>query len=455
MLGRLTPGCEGTRAVFPRCNLGCRPCYHSEDANRVRVDGLHTVTEIARQMAQLQSSRGPTAHCQLIGGEVSLLPPDDHALALEIMRHFGRVPMSFTHGDFDEDYLRRLTLHPDGRPRFDRIDFAAHFDMGMRGRRGIPTGATHESQLTPFRQRFVDMFVKLRKETGMQFYLAHNMTVQRDNLPSLSAAVREMLPMGFRLLSFQPAALQGASKRRVDNLRDDGDDGGDSVWKEIELGVGIRLPYGLFQMGDPRCNRVSHCAVVGVRSGRRQDIVPKVFPLFDDHCPQDVRARDLVMQHFGNIALPPQLLFVKLVRVLLTRPFLLPAALRWIARVVGRAGGVRKILLYGIQTLTIVMHRFMDADDVSVAWQFMESGVSSDDDQVQQSGPRIQETMERLAACSYAMARPEEQRVVPACVQHSVYDPVENKLLASELPLNEPSRSASEANIEVLKSGPE
>ena len=39
LLGRRTTGCEGTHGVFPRCNFGCRPCYHSSDANRVRVDG--------------------------------------------------------------------------------------------------------------------------------------------------------------------------------------------------------------------------------------------------------------------------------------------------------------------------------------------------------------------------------------------------------------------------------
>jgi hypothetical protein len=28
-LGRQGVGCEGTHGVFPRCNLSCRPCYHS------------------------------------------------------------------------------------------------------------------------------------------------------------------------------------------------------------------------------------------------------------------------------------------------------------------------------------------------------------------------------------------------------------------------------------------
>ncbi len=37
LLGRHAVGCEGTHGVFPRCNLTCTPCYHSVDANRVRV----------------------------------------------------------------------------------------------------------------------------------------------------------------------------------------------------------------------------------------------------------------------------------------------------------------------------------------------------------------------------------------------------------------------------------
>ena len=134
-LGRHAVGCEGTHGVFPKCNLACTPCYHSRDANQVRVDGRHTLAQVEAQMALLREHRGPRAHAQLIGGEVSLLPPDDHAAALAIMRAHGREPMSFTHGDFDYDYLVKLVLGPDGRRRLRRVSFAAHFDSLMFGRR--------------------------------------------------------------------------------------------------------------------------------------------------------------------------------------------------------------------------------------------------------------------------------------------------------------------------------
>ena len=150
VLGRHAVGCEGTHGVFPKCNLACTPCYHSRDANQVRVDGPHTLAQVRAQLGLLRQARGPRAHAQLIGGEVSLLAPDDHAAALQIMREHGREPMSFTHGDFGYDYLQRLALGPDGRPRLRRISFAAHFDSLMFGRRGIPR-PPDEASLNPYR----------------------------------------------------------------------------------------------------------------------------------------------------------------------------------------------------------------------------------------------------------------------------------------------------------------
>jgi len=149
-LGRNAVGCEGTHGVFPRCNLTCTPCYHSKDANKVRVDGVHTLGQVEAQMRLLEERRGPRAHAQLIGGEVSLLDPEDHAATLLAMRAHGREPMSMTHGDFDWDYLRDLALDAEGRPRFARLSFAAHFDSLMRGRRGVPR-PRNEAELNPYR----------------------------------------------------------------------------------------------------------------------------------------------------------------------------------------------------------------------------------------------------------------------------------------------------------------
>ncbi|PZS06965.1 MAG: radical SAM domain-containing protein, partial [Chloroflexi bacterium] len=183
-LGRAGIGCEGTHGVFPRCNFACKPCYHSREANRVRVDGPHTVARVAEQMAFFHEIRAPHAHAQLIGGEVSLLDADDHAEALLIMRRYGREPMSFTHGDFDYGYLKRIALGRDGRRRFGRLSFAVHIDTTMAGRRGIRR-TNSEQSLDPYRRAFAGMFRRLRKEHGVRYFLAHNMTVTPGNVDQI------------------------------------------------------------------------------------------------------------------------------------------------------------------------------------------------------------------------------------------------------------------------------
>jgi hypothetical protein len=423
VLGRFGVGCEGTHGVFPACDLACTPCYHSRDANRVRVDGAHTRAQVEAQLATLRRLRGPRAHAQLIGGEVTLLPPDDHAEALLIMRRHGREPMSMTHGDVDDGYLDRLVLGPDGRRRLDRVSFAAHFDKMMFGRRGIPR-PPDEASLHPYRRRFVERFARLRREHGVLSFLAHNMTVTPANVGEVADVVREVTRMTsgrvhWGMLSFQPAAFVGDDRRWHEEYRA-GDVSADAVWAQIERGAGTRLDYRVFENGDVRCNRTAYGFYVG----------PRWHPVLDGDDPRDVRVRDEVFRRFSGVgfaATPRPLLAVKLARLVARHPRVVAVALGWAARAVRRVG-LRPLLRHGARPVTFVMHRFMDAADVAPAWELTQQGILSDD-------PRLRETQERLAACHYAMAHPETGTLVPACVQHSVLDPTENAELAVLLPL--------------------
>ena len=255
VLGRHAVGCEGTHGVFPQCNLACTPCYHSRDANHVRVDGPHTLAQVRAQMALLRDQRGPRAHAQLIGGEVTLLAPDDHAEALAIMRAHGREPMSFTHGDLDYDYLVRLVLGPDGRRRLRRVSFAAHFDSLMFGRRGIPR-PPDEASLNPYRERFTQMFERLRREHGVRYFLAHNMTVTPANLGQVADVVRDCRGMGYGMFSFQPAAFIGDERRWHEPYRDVT---GDQVWRRSSAGSVPRWTT--------TCSSTGMCAATGSRTG--------------------------------------------------------------------------------------------------------------------------------------------------------------------------------------------
>ena len=415
LLGRRTAGCEGTHGVFPRCNLACTPCYHAKEAQQVRTDGPHTLAEVDRQMAYLRATRGTGQHAQLIGGEVTLLGPQAHADALEVMERHGRKPMSMTHGDFDEEYLRALALTPEGRPRFRRLRFAAHFDSLMLGRRGMPR-PRREADLDPHRRRFVAMFQRLEAQHGAAFDLAHNMTVTPANLGQVADVVRSCTTMRFGMLSFQPAAHVGNARRWKEDYRAVGID---DVWREIERGIGARLPWAHLQMGDPRCNRSAY----GILAGGHWT------PLLDDRDPRDLRVRDRFLDVFGGMDFerPAVPLAIALARVAGRRPALARVGAGWLARFVRRAGPVR-LLTGRPRALTFVVHAFMDAGVVRPAWESMERGETATD-------PEIRAAQERLQACSYAMAHPDDGRLVPACVQHSVLDPQENLALRRILPV--------------------
>ena len=419
-LGRMAVGCEGTHGVFPRCNFTCTPCYHSADANKVRIDGNHTVTEVEKQMSYLASIRGPHAHGQLIGGEVTLLNPEDHAAALTVMRRYGREPMSFTHGDMDYSYLEHLALKPNGKRRFKRLSFAGHFDTTMRGRRGLRRPQT-EAELNTYRQAFCDMFRRLRMEHGIRYFLAHNMTIIPTNVEEIPQVIRDCHSMGFNLFSFQPAAYVGDKRRwREDYSTLDPD----LVWAKIEEGAGARLPYRVFQTGDERCNR----SAFGYYLNERW------FPVLDDEDPKDLATRDAFLTYLGGIhwGAQPALLAIRLIRMLARHPELAAIAGSWLARRVRHSGGTISVLKSFARgkfvPMTFVMHRFMHAENVKQAWELTQRGETSDDSV-------ILETQQRLAACFYDMAHPETGQIVPACVQHCVLDPAENMALAELLPL--------------------
>jgi len=305
-LGRRTVGCEGTHGVFPRCDLACTPCYHSRDANRVRVDGEHTVEQVGRQMRFMRAQRGPGQNAQLIGGEGPLLSPDEHADTLLVMRAHGRKPMSMSHGDFDYDYLRALVLGADGSPRLPFVSFAGHFDSLMLGRRGIKR-ASSERSLNPYRERFCQMFQRLERETGVKHYLAHNMTVTPANVGQVADVVRDCKDMGFRMFSFQPAAYIGNPSRWKGG--EYGDVSADAVWAEVERGIGARLPYRAFQFGDTRCNRTAYGALVGSPS--------RWVPFLDDRSAVDMDIRDEFFRTFGGMDFEAPLVVPRLLRAVL------------------------------------------------------------------------------------------------------------------------------------------
>ena len=415
MLGRKFTGCEATHGVFPKCNFACKPCYHSADANKVRVDGPHTLGEVSKQMKYLRRKRGWGTFTQLIGGEVSLLEPKDHAESLRIMRAEGRIPMSFTHGDFDYDYLRALAVGQDDEPRFPHLSFAAHFDTTMVGRTGIKKPQS-EAELHDHRARICEMFDRLQSEYGITHYLAHNMTVTPENLSSVADIVRSCHGQGWRMFSFQPAAYIGNETRWAEGYDELTSD---TVWSEVEAGAGSKLGYQAMSVGDTRCNRATWGAYLG----------DQYVPLLDDDEPLDHELVPAWYDAFpGNFILRGQTeSAVRLARCLATSPGVIPEIARWAKRFAERGGGAMQPW-WRSRPVTFVMHQFIDAADTAAGWEHMKNGTRATE-------PRILEAQERLEACAYTMGHPATDELVPACVQHGVLDPTENRELATLLPL--------------------
>jgi hypothetical protein len=284
----------------------------------------------------------------------------------------------------------------------------------MLGRRGIKR-ASSERELNPYRERFCAMFQRLERETGVKHYLAHNMTVTPANVGQVAGVVRDCRAMGFRMFSFQPAAYIGNPSRWKGGAY--GDVSGDAVWAEVERGIGARLPYGVFQFGDQRCNRTAYGALV---DGGRW------VPFLDDRSAADLEIRDEFFRTFGGMDFEAPLVGPRLLRAIAANPRALPLAARFAARFARRAGGVRAAR--SAKALTFVMHSFMDAAVVGPAWDALQRGERLDD-------PELRAAQERLEACMYHMAHPDSDVLVPACAQHSVLDPAENVELARLLPM--------------------
>jgi len=229
-----------------------------------------------------------------------------------------------------------------------------------------------------------------------------------------------VVPMGYSMLSFQPAAFVGDDRRWREGFRDVSPD---AVWDAVERGMGARLPHSALQMGHPACNRTAYGFMVGDRW----------VPFLDDRVAADLKVRDLFLEHMSGVVLggvPSWVAAGRVLRIAVRHPGAAAAAVGLGRRLLVRAGGPRAVARGPVRPMTFVMHSFMDAADVRPAWDLLRAGVASDD-------ARIREVQERLQSCVYAMAHPESDELVPACVQHSVLDADENLTLRTLLPIVE------------------
>ena len=173
------------------------------------------------------------------------------------------------------------------------------------------------------------------------------------------------------------------------------------------------------QMGDTRCNRVTWGAYLG----------DHYVPLVDDQDPLDHQMVAAWLDAFpGNfIRRDRGETVARVVRCLAAKPGVVPEIAKWALRIAERGGGVAQPW-WNASSTTFIMHQFIDAADTAAGWEHIQAGTRATDE-------RILEAQERLEACAYTMGHPDSDQLVPACVQHAILDPQENRELVTLLPL--------------------
>jgi len=293
MYGRQGNPCGATIGAMPRCDFACRGCYLGDDANRVPAQ---SVEAIKAQMRLLRPTLGNNGNLQLTDGEITLRP---EAELIELLRYASQValiPMLMTHGDTFRrrpGLLERLMV--DGGLR----EVSIHVDTTMRGRVGAAyKNAVREEELNPLREEFAAMIRAARKATGLPLVAATTMTVTRENLKGVPAAVGCVIRNAdaFKMISFQPIAQVGRTEEGLG-----GGVGVDELWGRIAEALegpardAGYLARGQMWLGHPGCNRTAHGFVV------RQEGAPLLFaPLRMQGDPVDERTIDHYMERFGG-----------------------------------------------------------------------------------------------------------------------------------------------------------
>lgn len=424
LLGRFTTGCKSTQGVFLRCNYVCEPCYLAENSNKVRIEPDYILEEIEKQVKFLSEENfGARTHCQLIGGEVTLLGPELHAKILRLMMSYNMVPMSFTHGDFDYEYLRDLVKFGEGK--IDYLSFNVHIDSTMRGRRGCRKPKS-EKELKIYRQRFCDLFRRLKKETNVNYYLSFTMTVVNSNVEDIPEVIRECLDMDFNFVSFMTAAYLGNKNSWKDKFEELKKDDGQYVKSKTEEGYGRKLPWSMMMPPDPACGS----GVLGIA------VANKFHPFFEENSVVDKWARDSILRIFsagfagfagteGNIILG----VISMFRMIFSKhAFNFFSLLPWVI-FFGLRCGLINLMTKKARPFNTVIHNFQNEEHIIKAYECMRNLETSAD-------PVIKKTQERLKVCFYKAPHPDTNEFVPNCVQHAIFDRKINERLIEIQSLN-------------------
>jgi molybdenum cofactor biosynthesis enzyme MoaA len=323
---RWAVGCVALE-ITQRCNLDCHACYLSEHSEAVKDLPLAQVFE---RIDAIAAHYGPLTDVQITGGDPTLRQVDELVAIVARVASLGLRPTLMTNGiKATPELLQRLA-------DAGLCDVAFHVDT-TQDRKAYST----EAELHPLRDRYA----KAAHDAGLS--VMFNTTLHAGNYHELPSLVAYFVRRSnwVRTASFQ---LQADTGRGVLRERDDVITMENTIAKMSDGAKSI-LGFSASAIGHTACTRYVLTACIGDR----------VVNLFDDPAfIADVQSGTADIAFHRDA--PVRTLCRFAVRIL-SRPILALRGLKWLSAKLVRNGAALIGNRLRVETLSFVIHDFMDA----------------------------------------------------------------------------------------------
>jgi hypothetical protein len=231
-MGRRWPiGCVALE-ITQRCNLDCSLCYLSEHSEAVRDIPLE---EIYRRIDLIHTHYGSGIDVQVTGGDPTLRNTQELILIIRRLRDQGQRPTLMTNGIKARRPLLKQLLEA------GLCDVAFHVDMTQERK-----GYDSEEELNQLRLQYIN------NARGLGLSIMFNTTVHGGNFHEIPVLVEffKQHADAVRTASFQLQADtgRGTQSGRAPTINNQ------TVWAQIECGLGTALNRNAIQVGHPQCS---------------------------------------------------------------------------------------------------------------------------------------------------------------------------------------------------------
>ncbi len=238
------------------CSFGCSHCYLPKGANH---QALVPLAQMKEQIDAQRRLMGVGGNIQITGGDVvdAYFRAGKPNELLEVIRYAneqGLVPMLMTHG---QGLLEHQGFFKDLVVLGGLRKLSIHIDTTMAGRARYPIKSlTHEAQLNPLRDEFVQLVLKMRKQTGKLVVVAQTVTVTEKNIDSVGEILSwlRQKPENMdvcRTISFQTEAAVGRTLASSSPVTPE------KTWAALSSALGLTLPRSHLLFGHKDCSSVA------------------------------------------------------------------------------------------------------------------------------------------------------------------------------------------------------